>query len=237
MNARLPFMVAGVSLAAFVAGRYGVRRSPDFAFGVAADQVKERRLLAKGAVPVATVFTSRPVSSSEALADDASHSTEDRRSSVSFSDEEALLRLLDEARRQTEPLRRREQLTEICLRWAGFDPAGAIRLALELELDPLGGALLPNLAQQWAAKDIDAVRGWARSLPPGELRDDVYSRIIYEQATRSPSEAAKMLGDMRSGTAAHEEAALTILHLWAQQDPGAARAWVTSIGLNSEMGI
>ena len=144
----------------------------------------------------------------------------------SAADEEELLRLLDEARGEPEPVRRRERLAGICLRWAGFDPPGAIKLALDLGLDPLAGSLLPNLAQQWAASDLDSAQAWARRLPVGELRDDVYSRIVYERARREPARAAGLLAEMRPDGPARAEAALTVLHFWAERDPAAVSAWV-----------
>jgi hypothetical protein len=117
--------------------------------------------------------------------------------------------LVDEARSEGDPATRQERLAAICLRWAGFDPAGATRLALELGLDPMGGALLPNLAQQWAAAD------------------DVSARIVYEDARRDPKRAVGLLAEMRAGGEARAEAALTVLNFWAERDPGAAAAWLT----------
>jgi hypothetical protein len=135
--------------------------------------------------------------------------------------------LVDEARSEGDPATRQERLAAICLRWAGFDPAGATRLALELGLDPMGGALLPNLAQQWAAADDVSAQAWARRLPAGELREQVYSRIVYEDARRDPKRAVGLLAEMRAGGEARAEAALTVLHFWAERDPGAAAAWLT----------
>jgi hypothetical protein len=150
----------------------------------------------------------------------------DDRAPPSAADEEALLRLLDEARDEPDPVRRQEMFAGVCLRWAAFDPSGAIKLAADLGLDPRAGSLVPNLAQQWAAGDIDAAQAWARRLPAGELRDDVYSRIIYERARREPELAAALLAEMRPGRPARAEAALTLLHLWAERDRKAAGAWV-----------
>ena len=143
-------------------------------------------------------------------------------STPSAADEEELLRLLDEARGEGEPARRRERFAGICLRWAGFDPPGAIRLAHDLGLDPRSGALLPNLAQQWAARDAGAAEAWSRRLPAGELRDDVYSRIVYEIARRDPARAAGLLAEMRPEGEARAEAALTVLHFQTARDAAAA---------------
>jgi hypothetical protein len=157
-------------------------------------------------------------------------------STPSAADEEELLRLLDEARGENEPARRRERFAGICLRWAGFDPPGAIRLAQDLGLDPGSGALLPNLAQQWAAADPVAAEAWARRLPAGELRDDVYSRIVYETARRSPALAAGLLAEMRPGGEARAEAALTVLHFQTERD-AAAGARVAILPAGSPRGL
>ncbi len=152
----------------------------------------------------------------------------------SSADEEELLQLLAEARKEADASRRREMLAAICLRWAGFDPAAALRLALDLRLDPLEGALLPNLAQQWAARDFSTTLGWAGRLPAGELRDAVYSRLVYERARIDPRAAKDLLAEMRAGETARQEAALTVLHFWADRDPESARAWAAETGLVAE---
>ena len=144
----------------------------------------------------------------------------------STADEEALLLQIEAARGEADPVHRAGLLTNICLRWADFDPPAAIALALELKLDPLGGALLPNLAQQWASRDFSAARAWAQNMPAGELRDQVYSRLAYELAHENPPEAARLLAGMRPAGPARDEATIMVVHAWALRDPAGARAWV-----------
>lgn len=143
-------------------------------------------------------------------------------------DEEALLALIADARRETDPAKRHERLVAVCLHWAGFDPPAAIILSAELGLDPLDGQLVPNLAHQWAARDFAAAQTWADRLPAGDLRDQVYSRLAYERATSDPAAAARLLAAMSPAGPAREEATLSVLHAWGLRDPAAARAWAAS---------
>ncbi len=147
-------------------------------------------------------------------------------------DEEDLLSLLDAAVREPDPARRREMCAGVCVRWAGFDPPGAIALAGDLRLDPMLGALQANLVQQWAARDFPAALAWARRLPPGDARDDVYSRLVYERARIDPRSAVELLSGMRAGGSARAEAALTILYHWEQRDPETAGRWKASIAIS-----
>ena len=143
-------------------------------------------------------------------------------------DEEALLALIADARRETDPAKRHERLVAVCLHWAGFDPPAAIILSAELGLDPLDGQLVPNLAHQWAARDFAAAQTWADRLPAGDLRDQVYSRLAYERATSDPAAAARLLAAMSPVGPAREEATLSVLHAWGLRDPAAARAWAAT---------
>lgn len=94
-------------------------------------------------------------------------------------------------------------------------------LAGDFRLDPLDGAPVPNLAQQWAAGDFSAALDWAGSLPPGGLRDGVYSQLVYERARRDARAASELVLEMRPDVEAREEAAATVLHFWGAQNPGA----------------
>ena len=236
VNTRNGLPLLALALAAVLVACCVALRAPDVGRGMAAPLPNEDRALAIGRASEPMIPGAKPDLGSSSAAAGRSVSADvspspgvsarEKRSSPTMADEDELLRLLDEARREGEPTRRREQLAGICLRWAGFDPAGAVRLALELGLDPTTGALLPNLAQQWAAADDDAAQAWARRLPEGELRDEVYSRIIYERARRDPARATGLLAEMRAGGEARAEAALTVLHFWAERDPGATVAWL-----------
>ena len=146
----------------------------------------------------------------------------------SVADEDVLLDLLEEARRDPDSARRREKLATICLRWAGFDPPGAIELAADLRLDPLEGALVPNLAQQWAERDITAARDWAARLPQGALRDQVRARLVYVLGQAEPAEALR-LAEKISAASEREEAVLSVLHPWARGHPAPALAWVRGL--------
>jgi hypothetical protein len=141
-------------------------------------------------------------------------------------DEDALLRLIADARRETNPAARHERLAAICLHWAAFDPAAAVALAADLKLDPLHGALLPNLSQQWAENDFPSASAWADRLPAGDLRDQVFARLAFIRAQTSPSSAADLVAKKIRPGPEQDEAALSVLHPWARRDLAAALAWV-----------
>jgi len=194
-----------------------VRSSPSA--GPAAYRARGRAEPARVAASApASAFANEGEGRSELVGSAASRGTSSA-NEPSPADEDALLRLLATARGESDPSRRREMLVAVCLRWAGFDPPAAISLAGDLRLDPGEGALLANLAQQWAARDFPAALDWAGRLPSGALRDEVYSRFVYERARIDPGSAAELLEDMRAGTPAREQAARTVMYFWKQEDP------------------
>ena len=224
MRARLVLPLVFLALAAARCGRPPPPRDtpPALAVGEAAARPSSSRPLSQAPAHAGAAELDAPT-------DPAAHASPGGPAAPSFADEEALLRLLDEAKRENDPARRREALAGVCVRWAGFDPPGAIKLAADLKLDPSEGALVPNLAQQWAERDFPAARTWARRLPSGELRDEVYSRLVYECARHDPRAASALLAEMRPDTPAREEAKLTVVHFWAERDPKAAKAWINSL--------
>lgn len=119
---------------------------------------------------------------------------------------------------------RRDAVVEmICARIAEYDPAQAVALA---ERYPTEGAhLLENLVHQWAEQNSTEAKAYALARPPGAGRDRLLSRVAYIEAKTNPADAAKLIAHFISPGEIQTEAALSVLHQWAQTDPGAASAW------------
>ncbi|HEU5133710.1 MAG TPA: hypothetical protein VFU13_01080 [Steroidobacteraceae bacterium] len=115
-------------------------------------------------------------------------------------------------------------LTQISL----TDPGKAV--ALRHESQPSADdALLENLTQRWAERDLTSALQWADSLPPGEQRDRANSRAAFVQAQTSPETAAQLIVDRMSSGPAREEALISVLHQWALKDFTAAARWTEDL--------
>lgn len=114
----------------------------------------------------------------------------------------------------------------ICAKAGENDPALAIRLAIESEVEvPLN--LLENLTAVWAARDGKAARAWVEGQPAGEVRDHMMARIVHALAQGNPTEAAKMVStDIPPGDV-QIEAAISVVHQWARKDLAGAEDWVS----------
>ncbi len=126
----------------------------------------------------------------------------------------------------------RETIAEmVCLQLAQTNPVEAVALA-ERCLSATNNMLqnvLDNVAQQWAEQDTQAARAWAMAQPPGEQRDRLFGRIVFVQAQTNPEEAAWFVAEQMLPGADQNEAAISVIHQWAQQDAAAAMAWAESL--------
>ena len=117
-------------------------------------------------------------------------------------------------------------MIQVCVQVAERDPASAIRLAMSQHLDEIPGDLLGNFTASWATRDLSGARDWVIGQPAGELHDKLMERIVFEYAKTDPSAAAQMVVDRMGSGESQVEAAISVLHQWALQDPQAATAWV-----------
>ncbi|HEX9047696.1 MAG TPA: hypothetical protein VF988_11780 [Verrucomicrobiae bacterium] len=85
--------------------------------------------------------------------------------------------------------------------------------------------LLGGLVQQWAGQDFATARTWALSQPAGEQRDALVQRIAMVESQTKPGDAARMIAEQMSPGPTQDEAAISVLYQWAQQDATAALAW------------
>lgn len=123
----------------------------------------------------------------------------------------------------------REEATAVVLAEISLtDPGQAVRLRQDT-IPPADDAVLQDLVQRWAEKDLATTLDWAASLPPGEQRDRVHARIAYVQSQSSPESAASLIVERMSPGQAREEALVSVLHQWARIDSAAARRWIQEL--------
>ena len=88
--------------------------------------------------------------------------------------------------------------------------------------------LLDNLAQLWAEQDEQAASAWALAKPAGDQRDQLLQRIALIAAKTNPVEAGQLVSEQMSPGQIQNEAAISVLYQWTQQDAAAAMAWAES---------
>jgi hypothetical protein len=128
----------------------------------------------------------------------------------------------------------RETIAEmVCANLAQTNAVKALALAERYLGGSTNGVMqnaLENIAQQWAGQDTQAASAWALAKPPGEGRDRLLGRVAFVQSQTNPEEAARLVaGQMSSETYHQRDAAISVIHQWAKQDPAAAMAWAESL--------
>lgn len=124
---------------------------------------------------------------------------------------------------------RNEALTAVCFGLAQADPADAVKLAQDLHLDEQPGAVMEDLVQQWAASDVSSSLAWAASQPAGAPRDEYTTRIAFILSQTNPSDAATLVMNQIPPGPKQDEAIMTVLHQWANQNLAAAATWANGV--------
>jgi len=123
----------------------------------------------------------------------------------------------------------RDAIAEIvCPQLAQTNPAAAVVLAencLDSATNDVVNNLLDNLAQTWAGQNEEDAYAWASGVPMGEERDRLLERITFVQAHSNPQTAAQLVAEQITPGEIQNEAAISVLHQWAQQNASAALAW------------
>jgi hypothetical protein len=127
-------------------------------------------------------------------------------------------------KQQTNTLERDEALTAACFQMVQSDPARAVTLAEEFQLN--NDAVLDNLAQQWAAKDLTTAYNWILTQPAGDQRNALATGMAFVWSQTAPGDAAQFVAEQIPPGSAQDEAAMMVLHQWALADSAAANAWV-----------
>lgn len=125
---------------------------------------------------------------------------------------------------QTNDAERSEALTDACFQIAEVNPARALVLAEQFNLSK--DAVLENLAQQWAAKDLRAAYNWIMMQPTDDRRNALVAGMAFIWSQTEPAEAAQFVAQQMSPGYAQDEAVMMVLHQWALADSTGAGAWV-----------
>jgi len=116
----------------------------------------------------------------------------------------------------------------VCPQLAQTNPVAAVVLAencLDSATNDVVNNLLENLAQTWAEQDQQDAYAWASATPPSDVRDRLLERVAIVQAKTNPYQAAKSVVEQLSPGEIQNEAAISVLYQWSQQDAAAALAW------------
>jgi hypothetical protein len=128
---------------------------------------------------------------------------------------------------------RHEVLADVCFQLAQSDPASAVSMAQQFHLGQGQGAVTENLIQQWAGEDINAAYSWLQEQPPGEEKDSLMMSIAFVWSQTNPADAAQLVVEQITPGTVQTEAAMTVLHQWAQQDISSAIAWANQFPAGS----
>jgi hypothetical protein len=120
---------------------------------------------------------------------------------------------------------RNEALAAVCFGVAETDPAVAMKVAQDLHLDKQSPAVTEDLAQQWAATDLGSSLAWAADQPAGASRDESFTRIAFVMSQGAPSDAAALVMNQIPPGPARDEAIMTVIHQWGNEDMVAAANW------------
>jgi len=120
---------------------------------------------------------------------------------------------------------RNQALGAVCLGVAQTDPAVAVQMAQTLNLDKQPGALMQNLVQQWASTDLSSALDWVNSQPVGGQRNDLTERIAFVLSQTQPADAADLVLTQIPAGSAQDQAVMTVLLQWENQDLAGATAW------------
>jgi hypothetical protein len=121
---------------------------------------------------------------------------------------------------------REAALTDAALELAREDLSRALQLSARFFREDEPSPVLENLAQRWAENNFPAALAWTLANSTGPQRDELVARLALVEASHAPRTAAQLVVDeMRPGES-QNEAAISVLHQWAQRNVSEAVAWV-----------
>ena len=123
-------------------------------------------------------------------------------------------------------LKRDVVLEIVCLEVVQYDPVEAIAIADQFGYP--GMSLRENLVTQWAERDVGGAKAYAAKIDRGPERDRLLARIAFAWSKSNPAAAAHLVVDEIPAGQLHDEAAFSVLHQWAQQQPVPAHDWILS---------
>lgn len=119
---------------------------------------------------------------------------------------------------------RKEALTDACFQIAQTQPQRAIVLAEEFKLSR--SAVLQNLAQQWAAKDLPSACQWISEQFDDDQRNALATGAAFVWSQTAPADAARFVVEQMTPGSTRDAAVMMVIHQWALTDPAAATTWI-----------
>lgn len=121
---------------------------------------------------------------------------------------------------------RDQALEAVCLGLAETRPDKAVQEAMSLQLNERSASVVENLVQQWGAADAPAALAWAEALSPGPEQNQFVMQITFALSKIDPVDAAQVAMQQIPSGATQDEAVMSVLNQWANQDLVAAANWV-----------
>jgi len=125
---------------------------------------------------------------------------------------------------------RANALTLVCSGIAETSPLAAMEDAQRVGLDHDAEAM-ESLVQVWAARDLENAVRWTMQLPASDTRDQMLALLAFNQTLTDPARAATLVAEQIPQGPTQDEAAISVLHQWALQDPTGAVAWLQKFPL------
>lgn len=110
---------------------------------------------------------------------------------------------------------------------ARTEPIEAIKLAVELPANEVRDDLITHTASQWAASDPQAAAAWANQITDAALRERVLAQIATAWGDTDPVAAATLASRSLTAGKQQDDAIVSIVQRWVQQEPVETAAWVT----------
>jgi hypothetical protein len=118
---------------------------------------------------------------------------------------------------------RNEALEAVCFGLARKDPAHAVEMAQTLQQPE---SVMEGLVQQWAARDIVPALVWVNDQAVGDQHDQLMQRVAFDLSQTDPTDAAGLVMEQIPPGPVQDEAVMTVLHQWGNQNLQAAASWV-----------
>src|SRR5688572_23269842 len=132
-------------------------------------------------------------------------------------------------RRLTDESEREMALTCIGFEAARSDPSTALTVAAELDASSERDELIGHAAGEWAVTAPDAAAEWARQIEDGPLRSRALAAIAVAWAEADPWAAGKLASEELGPGRIQEDAVVSIVQRWAQQQPADAGVWLKGL--------
>jgi len=113
-------------------------------------------------------------------------------------------------------------------RMAETNPAAAVALAAQLDPSQRSNSLMENLIQRWATADLITAAAWVEQQTSGDEQGRLLQRIGFTLSQTDPAEAAEFVATQIPAGQNQDEAVMTIVNQWGNQDLAAAASWVKS---------